>query len=136
MGFSERLEGLSLLIGVAVEELHGDVKNLAWDWELLFWKTHSHSAYILHGLVDAYLRGRGFRTRNIQGYKRHGSKLSMLCTTVIEYVVEKGQLLFPTLHEYGYNSLENACKLLDKEAGPKQKDILAIAEEILKKKKQ
>lgn len=134
MGLLENLEGFSPLVQVKLEVLLSDVKDLAWYWESMFDESNQYNSMdILHGLVHAYLRGRGFRMGNVQGFRRHSYKLAMMCTLVTQYVIEEGPILFSALHGYGYDSPEKALQTMQKELSGR-KDVLTVAEEILREK--
>lgn len=129
------MEELSLSMHLPLRRLFSDIKDLAWHWEIITEETNSRCGIsVLHGLGHAYLRGLGYRMGNIQGIRAHGSKVAILCTEVIRHVVEEGPIIFPALHAYGFRSQEKALELMRAEIGPKHKDVLTMAEEILREK--
>lgn len=125
------LEALSHTMQLPTKRLFGDIKDLAWRWEITVDLTHEKRALaVLHNLLHAYLRGLGYRMGNIQGFRTHSYKLALLGTEITRYVVGEGPIIFPALHRYGFSSVEKALEVMRAEVMPT--DILAQAEQILR----
>jgi len=96
-------------LGINYSTLTADLRELAWLWEDLVARldycTFKLAAAILFSLVKAYMRGRGFKTGNFQGFRRHSLKYTLLVRSVVELVVNGGSF-YESLQNVGFNSVD------------------------------
>jgi len=100
-------ETIAKQLGLSKSTLRVDVKSLAWEWQELVFSLDYCSGklaiFMLFSLVKAYMRGRGFKMGNYQGYLRHHEKSTFLVTEVID-VVLKGGAVYESLQKFGFTS--------------------------------
>lgn len=136
----ELLEGVSWDLGVKARIVEADIRDLAWCWELSVGEvkilTHESIHQILVSITRAYLRGRGRRMGNWQGYLRHRYTQAALFVLIVQHVVEH-PVMFESLHEAGVTS-EEAYKDIKRKAVKKslglEYDILEESEKILRER--
>ena len=136
----ELLEGFSRDLGIKSRVVEADIRDLAWNWELVVGRAKVTSPEGIHeiliSLAKAYLRGRERRMGNWQGYLRHRYTMTALFLLIVQYVVEE-PITFEALHKAGvtgedaYKAIK--CKAVMLSAGL-DGDILEEAERILKRK--
>ncbi len=104
----EDLKRTSDALGIKSHVLEADVKEMAWLWEEATRKTDSPTPpflwAVLGSVVEAYLRGRGFRMGNYQGVSRHIEKKTAIRRLVISCAAENE--IFHSLHKAGVTSLD------------------------------
>lgn len=129
-------ESLSTTLRVPRRNLDQDIRQLAYAWDEALAAAEmpavNQAFPCLCALVRMYLRGRGLRMGNYQGYKRHGLTSAMMATVVVMTVIEEGPIIFPLLHKLGFDSWDTARETLRGQVGGF--DILSAAEDILNQK--
>jgi hypothetical protein len=124
---------IATILGIPLSVLKADIADISWTWEILVEDNRAdkkQAVRSLRGLVRSYIRGRGCRMGNYQGFMKHRLTYAYLCTEVVRYVIDEGEILLPHLHTLGFNSLESALNILRDEIS--QPDIMEQAEQILK----
>ena len=93
----------------------GDLTFLAKEWELIVesveYPTKAFALRAIHGVVFAFLRGRGMRMGSAAGFQKHGWNFAALMTKVVDRIVsdDARAIWFPTLARIGLDSHEGAA---------------------------
>ena len=94
-----------------------DIRWLATVWEGLVgrvdYPTRVFAVALLHDLVAAFMRGKGFRLGNYTQQQKHGWKHADLMTSVLGEVVERdgAETWYPALRKVGFDSLMGAVEV-------------------------
>ena len=98
-------------LGVKPQILESDIKDMAWVWDEAVSEIHQPSArvvfYTLRAMTRSYLRGRGLRMGNWQGWEKHSFTETMLMMCLVGYVTGEEGTVFEALRQAGLSSVES-----------------------------
>jgi len=130
------LRWLPRQLGIKKQILEADIRDMAWVWEEAVGEICQPSPRAVFSILRvgtrSYLRGRGLRMGNWQGWEQHGLTESWLMMCLISYVVkESSGHTFRALRQAGLTSIEAFVESMRRHLKAKEFDILVEVRQML-----
>jgi len=118
-----KVNELASCLGIKPKVLEGDIRDLAWLWEMTLGDMDLHNPLgaldVLAAIARAYIRGRNCRMGSYQTMWKHLPTKAAMIYHLIRYVCEENDperayVPFPHLHACGLTSVNEFLALVNK----------------------